>query len=144
MNVSEIFANIIWLFHLLVILFMCFAPFTKIPSILILHITFSICLLIHWYFNSNICSLTVMEAYCRGLQPSDTFMHQLISPMYDISSTNLNEIVHIVTYVTMFISIYYLYNSEKFKECLICYNKLTNEQVTFANILECIKPLFVF
>lgn len=144
MNVSKIFANIIWLFHLLVILFVCLAPFTKIPAILILHITFSMCLLIHWRFNNNICSLTMMECYLRGLPPSDTFMHQLISPMYDISSTDLNELVHLVTYITMFISIYYLYESEKFKECLICYNKLTKEQVTFTNILECIHPLFVF
>lgn len=144
MNVSETFANIIWLFHLLVILFVCFAPFTKIPAILILHITFSICLITHWSVNSNICSLTVIESYFRGLPPTDTFMHQLISPIYDISSTDLNNIVHIVTYITMFISIYYLYESQKFKECLICYNKLTKEQVTFSNILECIQPLFVF
>ena len=144
MNISETFANIIWLFHLLVILFIILAPFTKIPAILILHITFSICLLVHWGANNNMCSLTMMECYLRGLPPNDTFMHQLISPMYDISSSDLNELVHIVTYLTMFISIYYLYNSEKFKECLICYNKLTKEQATFTNILECIQPLFIF
>jgi hypothetical protein len=144
MNISESFANIIWLFHLLVILFVILAPFTKIPAILILHITFSVCLLVHWAANSNICSLTVIESYFRGLPPSDTFMHQLISPMYDISSTDLNEIVHIVTYITMFISIYYLYKSEKFQECLICYNKLTKDQVTFGKVLECIQPLFIF
>lgn len=144
MTISETFANIIWLFHLLVILFVVFAPFTQIPAILILHITFCICLIVHWKFNSNMCSLTMMECYLRGLPPSDTFMHQLISPMYDISSSDLNVVVHIVTYLTMFISIYYLYQSEKFKECLICYNKLTKEQTTFVNILECIQPLFIF
>lgn len=144
MNISETFANIIWLFHCLVILFVFFAPFTKIPAILILHITFSICLLVHWGANDNTCSLTVMESYFRGLPSTDTFMHQLISPMYDISSTDLNTIVHIVTYITMFLSIYYLYQSKKFKECLICYNELTKEETTFVNIFKCIQPLFIF
>ena len=69
-------------------------------------------------------------------------MHQLISPMYDISSTDLNNIVHIVTYVTMFLSIYYLYESQKFKECLICYNEL--KETNIVNILKCIQPLFIF
>ena len=142
MNISETFANIIWLFHCLVILFVCFAPFTKIPAILILHITFSICLLVHWGANNNMCSLTVIECYLRKVPPTDTFMHQLISPMYDISSTDLNNIVHIVTYVTMFLSIYYLYESEKFKECLICYNEL--KETNIVNIFKCIQPLFIF
>lgn len=141
---SVIFANIIWLFHLCVILFMILAPFTKIPGILILHITFSICLLVHWAANSNVCSLTVMEAYCRGVPATDTFMHELISPMYDISETDLNDIVHIVTYSTMILSIYYLYKSDKFKEALECYNKLNPDQRTYSDILECIHPLFIF
>jgi hypothetical protein len=29
------------------------------PALLILHISFSICLLLHWYCNSDTCSLTI-------------------------------------------------------------------------------------
>lgn len=134
-------ANIIWSFHTFIILFVILAPFTQIPAILILHITFAICLLMHWYTNSNTCSLTIMESYFRGLPNDNTFMHQLISPIYDVSSTDLNNIVHIVTYITLILSIYYLYNSTKFKETLECYTKLKDK--SFTNIINCITPLFI-
>lgn len=134
-------ANIIWCFHICIILFVILAPFTQIPAILILHITFAICLLMHWYTNSNACSLTIMESYFRGLPPDNTFMHQLISPIYDVSSTDLNNLVHIVTYITLILSIYYLYNSTKFKETMECYTKLKDK--SFINIIDCVMPLFL-
>ena len=137
-----LFANIIWLFHLSVILFVLFAPFTNIPAILVLHITFAICLIAHWYTNSNACSLTVFESYLRGLPSKDTFMHQLISPIYDISSSDLDVLAYIVTLTTLFISIYLLYNNTVFQETMKCYSKLKNK--TFSNVIECFQPLFIY
>lgn len=134
---NELLANIIWAFHTSIILFVLFAPFTQIPSILVLHITFSISLLLHWYTNSNVCSLTVIESYLRGLPQNNTFMYQLIGPVYNISKTHLNILSYIIVFLTMGVSIYYLYNSKVFKDVLICYNNLTD-----YNIIKCIKPLF--
>lgn len=138
----EFLANCIWLFHVSVIVFVIFAPFTQIPAILILHITFAVCLLMHWYTNSNACSLTILESYLRGLPPDSTFMHQLISPIYDISSTDLNYLVHIVTYLTLILSIYYLYNNTKFQETMECYTKL--KEKSFTNVMDCFTSLFIF
>jgi hypothetical protein len=141
-------ADIIFVFHCLIILFVLFAPFTQIPAILIIHITFAICLLLHWYTNSNVCSLTVLEANLRGLPRTDTFTHQFIGPIYDISSTDLSNIVHIITYIMMFISIYYLYNTDKFKIAMKCYNELEiPPDATFyqrmKSTLLCFQPLFL-
>ena len=137
---NELLANIIWIFHISIILFVLLAPFTQIPSILILHITFSVSLLLHWWFNSNVCSLTVIESYLRALPQDNTFMYQLIGPVYNISKTNLNILSYFIVFLTMSVSIYYLYNSKVLKDVLICYNKLTD--YSFSNITKCIKPLF--
>lgn len=149
MTETNIFlADAIFIFHCLIVLFVLFAPFTQIPAILIIHITFSICLLLHWYTNSNACSLTIMEANLRGLHRTDTFTHQFIGPLYDINSSDLSDIIHFITYIMLFISIYYLYNTDKFKLALKCYNEL--ETPKDASILErirdtllCFQPLFL-
>ena len=44
-------ANIIYAFHVAVIIFILLAPFSNIPAFLILHVTFSFSLLLHWYNN---------------------------------------------------------------------------------------------
>lgn len=111
MDESTFLADIIFIIHIGIVLFVLFAPFTKIPAILILHITFCISLLVHWFTSSNVCSLTLLESHLRGMKSNDTFSHKLIAPMYDISSTDASTIAYIITYTMMFISIYYLYNS---------------------------------
>jgi hypothetical protein len=122
MDESTFLADIIFLFHMAIVLFVLLAPFTQISAILILHITFCLSLLVHWYANSNVCSLTLLEGHFRGLNHTNTFTHQLISPMYDISDTDASTIAYIITYIVMFISIYYLYNSQEFKNALEEYN----------------------
>ena len=80
-------ANCISIFHTLVVLFVLLAPFIDIPAILILHITFSVCLLIHWWANNNICSLSYIESQLRGTDHTESFTHKFIAPIYDISKT---------------------------------------------------------
>jgi hypothetical protein len=141
-------ADLVFIFHCLIILFVLLAPFTQVPAFLVLHITFSICLLLHWYTNSNVCSLTILEANLRGMKRTDTFTHQFIAPMYDISTSDWSNIIHVITYMTMFISIYYLYNSEKFKNTMKCIAELkfTKDTTFYEKISQyftCIHPLFV-
>jgi hypothetical protein len=134
-------ANIIYIFHCGITLFVLFAPFVNISAILILHITFCISLFMHWYANSNICGLTILESQLRGLDSADTFSHKFISPIYDISATEWNNIVWIITFIVMCISIYKLYHNDKFKNAWDCYLKL--EEFTWSNIFVCFKTLFV-
>jgi len=140
-------ADAIFIFHCIIVIFVLFAPFTNLPAILILHSTFALCLMVHWYANSNICSLSLMELHLRGLDNrEDTFTHQFIAPMYDISSTEWSQIVWIITFIVMCISIYKLYNTEKFKLAWECYSRMTTPK-TFGEKMEqfvfCFKPLFI-
>lgn len=140
-------ADSIFVFHCLIILFVLFAPFTNVPAILILHITFAISLMVHWNANSNVCSLSILEANLRGLDTrEDTFTHQFIAPVYDISATEWSNIVWVITTVVLLISIYKLYYSDKFKTAWKCYSEIESGE-TFSDkigqFLECFKPLFI-
>ena len=138
---SKILANLIFLFHICIILFMIIIPFLHNPALLILHIAFSICLLIHWYNNSDKCSLSLLEAYLRNTSDDKTFTYKFISPLYTISETEWSQIVHLITILLMSISIIYLYNSEKYQHFLICYKSLPNNY-SWSDYFECFKPLF--
>jgi hypothetical protein len=126
---------------------MLFAPYTNTPAILVLHITFALSLMIHWYANSNICCLSILEANLRDLNTrEDTFSHRFIAPIYDVSATEWSTIVWIVTSVVLCISVYKLYHTDKFKTAWKCYSESNPKTTTFSKItqfLECFKPLFI-
>lgn len=115
---TNFLADIISVFHSLVVLFFLLAPFTNIPSILILHITFGLSLIVHWRMNSNMCCLSVLESHLRGLERQDTFTHQLIAPLYEISKNDWDSLIYIITIGLMCVSLYKLYHSEKFQKFL--------------------------
>jgi hypothetical protein len=120
---SILLANSVRVFHIILILFVLFAPFLNSPALWVLHITFSISLLVHWVSNNNTCSLSIFEAKLRGLEYTDSFSHQFIAPIYDISKTQWSRTCYIVTIGLMSISIYYLYNSKAFTKALECFRE---------------------
>jgi len=140
-------ADLIFLFHCIVILFILLAPFSNIPAILILHITFCVCLFIHWYSNSNICSLSLIEANLRGLEyREDTFTHKFIAPIYDISVTEWSNTVWVITFVLLCISLYKLWNNDIVKNAWKCYKESKPQDSlskSFTNVVKCFTPLFV-
>ena len=147
MTVNLILANLIFVFHSLIVLFMIIAPFTNIPALLILHITLSFSLLVHWGTNSNVCSLSILEGYLRGKPRDYTFTHQLISPMYDISLTDAKYFVRYSTYILLGISIFNLIKNEEVKKAFSCYNTMvkSNDPLSkkFEMFIKCSKSLFV-
>jgi hypothetical protein len=147
---STLLANIISLFHTIIIFFILLAPFTDIPAILILHITFSLCLLVHWWANNNICSLSYIESQLRGTDYTQSFTHKFIAPIYDISQTEWSKICKIITIILMCISIYNLYYSKKTSQILKCYNNLIQDKEfikkpfinRFSSYILCFKDFF--
>ena len=121
----------------MVILFVLLAPFFNYTNILILHITFSVSLLVHWLSNSNECSLSRLESYFRGIDNTCTFSHQFIAPIYDISQTNWDTMCYLIVLVTMCISMYRLFSHPKMNMFLKCYNSET----TLKNKLSCFSIL---
>jgi hypothetical protein len=114
----ELLALAVKLFHICVILFVLCAPFVKIASILILHITFCILLMTHWAFNSDVCALTEIECLLTNKPRTESFTHQFVAPMYNISETDWNDIVWVITIIAMLISIYNLIYNTAFLEVI--------------------------
>jgi len=113
MFIISLLINII---HLVIIAFILLGPYlidyiiddNKISRILylIMYITFSGSLLIHWSFNNDICALTLLECYVSGKQMNETYMHRVISPFYKISEDNLQNLAYII----LFINNVYVFN----------------------------------
>jgi len=106
-------ANTIKVFHIFVIFFVIFTPITTnvLNYYLILHILLCISLLVHWLANNNICSLSVFESKLRGIPYTESFSHQFVSPIYDISSTSLSQISYFITIIALLASIYKIYKN---------------------------------
>lgn len=125
-------ANIIRIIHILLVLFIVIAPYTEIIPLLVLNITLCLSLLFHWYCTSDICCLTLFESKLRGVHYKETFLHEFIGPVYNVSETNLSLISYIVVIFSMITSIYKLYTNSDFNEYL---KKYKNGDIDFSKFL---------
>jgi len=119
-NTNLLLANAIYVFHVLIVLFVILAPFSNLPAILILHVTFCATLIVHWLASNNECSLTFLESKLRGLDKSESFTYKFIAPMYDISKTDWSNLCYVITFIVLGISLYKLYNSERVAKAFVC------------------------
>lgn len=108
---------IINLFHLLVVFFVLFGPFifSCSPIILLLHAVLCFSLIVHWYYNNDVCCLSEFEAYISGKDRVDTFSHSFVAPIYKISEKSWSKTCYILTTILMIISIYKMITCEKTK-----------------------------
>jgi len=77
-------ANLIFLLHILIFLFVVLVPFIGPPLLILLNLIFMIGILFHWMLGSDVCALTVLESYLRGEPMTETFFGRLFGPMYRI------------------------------------------------------------
>jgi hypothetical protein len=148
-----ILANLIYIFHIFIILFVLFSPFTQVPVYLILHIVFGLSLIIHWKNNSNVCSLSLLESSLRGIPYTHSFSHQFIGPVYDFSESEWASITYNITIILILISLYFLLTSPRWSIFNKCLNRMKNyidqqTDMTFKNKLyhyiNCLQVLFVW
>lgn len=152
MDTSNFLADCIAFFHTLVVLFVIVVPFLDVTCLLVLHVTFTISLLVHWWANSNVCSLSVLEAQLRGLDYTESFTHKFVAPIYDISKTTWSNIVWLVTVLLLCISFIKLYRSKVWEEVYTCfgnvYRKSLNTETSFIErfqmYVQCLYPLFTW
>lgn len=72
-----------WVHHLLV-LFMVYVPlYVMDPQWLLIHSVVGVSLLVHWYFNDNMCCLTQLEAWLRGVDLHETGAHAVASRVFE-------------------------------------------------------------
>lgn len=106
--------------HALLVVFMIIAPFTGRLELLVLHVIFSISLVIHWSANSNICCLSTLEAWSRGIPVSKTFINQFIEPVYVIGEHQLSLLIWASTLGLVAVSTIRILTHEKSELFLAC------------------------
>jgi len=80
----ESIANIIFILHLFLVIFILTAPLMDNEGILMMHAITIPFILLHWAANDNTCCLTVTESYFRkGVSKNDLFFHRLVGPVYE-------------------------------------------------------------
>lgn len=127
MKFNLILANLLRLFHIIVVFFILLAPFSNRTYLLILHIVSCISLLIHWHFNDNTCSLTLLEGYLRGKPSNTTFVHQFIAPIYNVSLTSWDKSCYFIVIFLMMVSMFKLKTHASFIKCQKLINSNTND-----------------
>ena len=99
-----ILASLIQAIHFVIVTFITFGSFSCDPGVLLVHATSCLCLLVHWYANQDICSLSLIESTVRGVAYKDTFVHRIVSPIYNISEKSVKVLCYTVATMGMVIS----------------------------------------
>lgn len=76
--------NIIFLIHVVLVLFIVITPFLKVDVlIMLLHTVLVPCILFHWISNDNSCCLTLLEqALRKNCDKDQLFFQRLVGPVY--------------------------------------------------------------
>ncbi|KAI9183746.1 uncharacterized protein BJ171DRAFT_629096 [Polychytrium aggregatum] len=97
---SDIAANLIFLIHVGVVVFVVTGAFMSDPLILVLHIIVCLGIIAHWVLGNSACFLTILECYLRGVKPDDSFVHRIVSPIYHIRDDQVRPVARTITVQT--------------------------------------------
>lgn len=81
--INNIVANILFILHVFIFLFVVVTPFTNYDILILLNMVFMMGIFLHWIVNNNICALTVLEKKLRGKEnDEETFFGKLFGSVY--------------------------------------------------------------
>ena len=89
---SELMANIVFVLHILFVLWALIVPFTNNEPMLVLHMITMPFLWLHWWIHDDTCALTLAERYLRGVECKESFFHNLVSPVYKIEDQDVRQV----------------------------------------------------
>lgn len=94
-------ANLVRVLHLILIAFIIIVPFysffghfEKMWPFYVLHLTLGLSLLVHWHYHNDACFLTLVECKLRGIEPNQSFVHSVVSPVYKIEDETISLVSH--------------------------------------------------
>ena len=88
--------NIIFLIHLFFLIAVLIVPFTNDKRNLEFYSILIPFLFFHWSVNDDTCALTQAEIAITGKKKEDSFMHQIVSPIYKMDDTEANKLTKTV------------------------------------------------
>lgn len=82
--------------HIIVVLLVVFVPFLGNKEALKWYIVYIPFVVAHWILNDDTCILTLLEAYVSGKQNHETFVGQLIGPVYKVTDRMVYAVVFVL------------------------------------------------
>lgn len=82
---NDLLANVVFLVHVAVIIFFVSSPFIDSPTVWVLAFIAAVFTTSHWLMpgpGKDTCCLTVCERWLRGCDSTDSFFHNIMSPIY--------------------------------------------------------------
>lgn len=117
---SQILANMIFVIHLLIMLFVILVPFFGNQDLLFLNFAMMLGILVHWMGSDSTCCLTILEQKLRGeSDPTKTFFGKVMMPVYTFGNDTL--VTQIGLFVLLMVNLYKLDASTPrriFESCL--------------------------
>lgn len=108
MALNDLLANIVFVIHVLVVIFFVYAPLSNSPTLWVLALISSVFTMSHWAMpgpGQDTCCLTVCERWLRGCDKGDSFFHNIMSPIYKAvdkeEGTFTNEFTNRATWAAM-------------------------------------------
>ncbi len=107
---------IIYIIHLIVLLFVIVAPFTNSNYLLFMHSIIVPFIMLHWLLNNDNCAATMIEKYARGggtseVKDEDCISYKIVAPIYNLTKdyADYSTITWTVTISLWLISLSKLY-----------------------------------
>ncbi len=102
---SPLLANLVWLLHMLFLVWVVVVPFTNNEPMLVLHLIVMPFLWFHWWLNDDTCALTLMEQHLRGVSSEQSFFHALVSPVYKIQDGDVRALSWVFSVVLWLVTL---------------------------------------
>lgn len=108
-TLASILASIIYILHLLLLVYVCVGPFISDKLLLMLYIMAVPFIQLHWVTNNDTCALTVAECALRGIKPDKSFFHKLVSPVYKLNEKTESILLWIISFALWLIAVHRYY-----------------------------------
>ena len=103
-----IVADFVRALHVLLVLYMIWAPlFADTMQLMLVEAGF-ILLFFHWILNNDACALTLLEQKLRGVEKSESFVQSVVGPVYGVSNTQAGRVVWIIALALFFYGLFRL------------------------------------
>lgn len=112
--IDEITADIIYMIHLFVLIFVIVAPFMSNQKILVIEMALLLAIMFHWITNNQVCCLTEVEKILRNKEhDTQTFFGNLIGPVYTFGKDSM--MYQIALFTLIMITLYKVKPLEAFE-----------------------------
>ena len=121
--IEEIKLKIIFICHLIIILFVVIVPFFNSNYLLFMHSIIVPFIIFHWVTNNNMCALTLIEKEIRkrlnkNSNSDNCFTCKIIEPVYDFKNNHIRrrKFIYTITIFLWIIGVLKLYMKYKNKQ----------------------------